>query len=130
MDKIADADQASTAIGKRRRWTSSEKREIVEQSLMPGSSVPAVATRYGVSASQVYRWIRLHRQAAAAGSSVPALLPVTLIDPNPAQRKGALRVSSAPLSGTIQLEVGNANLRVHGAADPYSLRLMLDYLLR
>jgi len=130
MDNVVDVDQPSAAVGKRRRWTTSEKREIVEQSLAPGNSVPAVAAQHGVSASQVYRWVRLHRQASAAGSSSVALLPVTVAAPDCRRGERAPRQAAHQPWGTIQLEVGNAHLFVHGAADPCSLQLVLDYLLQ
>jgi transposase len=45
--------------GRRRRFTADEKRRIVEETTTPGQSVSAVSRRYGVSASQVFKWRRL-----------------------------------------------------------------------
>ncbi len=50
----------TTAHGsRRRRWSSAEKRRIVEQTLEDGASIPAVARRNGVAVSLLYRWRRL-----------------------------------------------------------------------
>jgi len=112
----------------RRRWTIHEKREIVEQSLAPGSSAPAVAAKHGVRASQVYRWMRLYQQASEAGTSGAALLPVSVARRNHPRVVGAAHVPGQP--GVIELEVGNAQVRVQGDPDLCSLRMVPDYLLR
>jgi transposase len=128
MDRVTDQEMPA-AVAKRRRWTVREKREIVEQSMAPGNSIPAVAARHGVSSSQVYRWVRLHRQTASVESGVSALLPVAVAGPNHTHAERMVRGPAGEHSGTIQLEVGSAHLLVHGGADLCSLRVVLDYLL-
>ena len=128
MDSVTDQEMPAAAA-KRRRWTVSEKRGIVEQSMAPGNSIPAVAARHGVSSSQVYRWVRLHRQTASAESGDSALLPVAVTGPNHRRAERVARGPAGQRFGTIQLEVGSAHLLVHGGADLCSLRAVLDYLL-
>jgi transposase len=48
-----------TSIQRRRRWTAGEKVALVEEANQPGSSVSYVARKYGISASQLFRWRRL-----------------------------------------------------------------------
>lgn len=123
-----DHDEAVTALV-RRRWSADEKRAIVEEGTAPGNSVPAVAARHNVSASQVYRWVRQFRQESAPQSET-ALLPVTVAETNRGrrvERSAAAIVGERP--GSLELAVGNAHLSVHGAADLCSLRLVLQYLL-
>jgi|SRR5579884_2225870 len=39
-----------------------ERREIVEETLLPGASVAVVARRHGVNANQVFQWRQLYRE--------------------------------------------------------------------
>ena len=48
-----------TGTARRRRWNSSEKLRIVEETLTGGDSVSAVARRHGVAPNLLYRWRRL-----------------------------------------------------------------------
>lgn len=45
--------------GRRRRFTAEEKRKMVEEASAPGQSISAVARRYGLSPSLLFRWRRL-----------------------------------------------------------------------
>jgi len=58
----------------RRRWSVEEKRQIVSQTLVPGSSVSGVARRYDVNANMVFKWIRDPR--FNVGRDEPDFLPV------------------------------------------------------
>jgi transposase len=40
----------------RRRWTATEKLQIVEQSLAPNASVPEVARLHSLNPNTLYRW--------------------------------------------------------------------------
>jgi transposase-like protein len=42
--------------GKRRRWTTEQKRQIVAEGLEPGVSVAMVARKHGISSGQYYAW--------------------------------------------------------------------------
>ena len=65
-----------TSIQRRRRWSTQEKLEIVEESEISGLSVSAVARKYGVSPSLLFTWRRLAREgklsAIKAGEEVVA----------------------------------------------------------
>lgn len=50
--------------GRRRYYTVEEKRRFVEEARSPGSGVSTVARKYGVSASQLFRWRRLAEAGA------------------------------------------------------------------
>jgi transposase-like protein len=84
-----------------------------------------IAARHGVSTSQVYRWMRQHRQLDAPPMDGSALLPVKLIPSGARVRRQA----AGERAGSLHLDVGAARLHVEGAADLPALRLMLDYLL-
>lgn len=54
-----------TGTARRRRWSSSEKLRIVEETLRSGDSISAVARRNGVAANLLYRWRRLMTEGGA-----------------------------------------------------------------
>jgi transposase len=59
-------------VERRRRWSWSDKQQIVEEALVPGASISAVARRYGLHPSQVFAWRKAAREeglAKATGSS-------------------------------------------------------------
>ena len=49
---------------RRRRWSVSEKLEIVAETREPGVTVSLVARRHGVSPNQLFTWRRLAEQGA------------------------------------------------------------------
>lgn len=49
----------------RRRWTSSQKLRMVEETMQPGNSVSRIARQYGVSPAQLYKWRRLMLEGGA-----------------------------------------------------------------
>ena len=116
---------------RRRRYSVAEKRRIVEESFQPGSSVARVARAQGINANQVFSWRRLYQRGRLGGNVRPApaaeLLPVTIAD-SPAAPIPTAAASSSPV-GTIQLQLPRGRLRIEGAVDPHSLRVVLECLL-
>jgi transposase len=45
----------------RRRWSDEEKRQLVAETFMPGTTVHAVAQRHGVNTSQLFTWRKRYR---------------------------------------------------------------------
>jgi transposase len=58
-----------TGPERRRRWSVSEKAQIVAETLAPGASVSAVARRWQVCPQQVFTW---RREARAGFLTLPA----------------------------------------------------------
>jgi transposase len=120
------SSREDSASAKRQRWTIKQKRQIVEDTLVPGVSVAKVARSHGVNANQVFYWRKQHF-AGRLGNSNTALklLPVT-VDPSPS----AARVVPAerPSSGAIHIKLGQAQIRIEGNADPILVRMVLDAL--
>ena len=44
---------------KRKRWTATEKQQIVNETYHPGVSVSFIARRHGLSPSQLFQWRKL-----------------------------------------------------------------------
>lgn len=55
--------------GRRRRWSSSEKLRIVEETLDETASISVVARRNGVAPNLLYRWRRLMSEGGAVAVS-------------------------------------------------------------
>lgn len=48
---------------KRRSWSDEEKREICQQTMVPGVSIAQVARRYATNANQIHNWLKDERFA-------------------------------------------------------------------
>jgi transposase len=97
---------------RRRRWGSSEKASIIEESLRPGAVVAAVARRHDVHPNLLHHWRRQAKRTLADDGGLK-LLPV-VVAPSP-------RVDSQG-SGSIEIELaGNVRIRVDAAVDEAAL---------
>lgn len=67
---------ATVLVGRerRRRWTISEKRRIIEESFAPGASVSEVARRHEVHPNQLHGW----RKEARLGGPVDGVGPASV----------------------------------------------------
>ena len=70
-------------IERRRRWSISDKQQIVAETLKPGESVSAVAQRYGLHPSQLFAWRKAARDSRLIEGSGVEFAPV-VIAPEPA----------------------------------------------
>jgi transposase len=121
---------------RRRREHSAEfKRELVARSLEPDVSVAAIAMESGINANLLFGWRRQHldalSQAGAPTSSrspTAVLLPVS-IEAGSRENHGAPPAPPArPSSGTIEIEIGNARVRLRGTVDDANVRCVLRAL--
>jgi transposase-like protein len=130
---------AAVTGGKRRYRTKLERRKIVEEVLVTGAKTSTVAKAHGVRASQVNQWRRLYKQGLLESrADSTALVPVRILEAERAcdsTRVAEPLVERRPTmgrvsAGTIHLTLERAHLQIEGAADPCSLRLVLQHLLR
>ena len=132
----------------RRQHKKSFKAELVEQCLVPGASVAAVALAGGINANLLFKWRRDHlhskRLSGAASSSSTVLVPVQVTTgmdagvgrsqtsaPSPASASAPMAVvtqRAARVAGTIELDIGGAVLRLRGPVDEASLCSVLRAL--
>jgi transposase len=128
---IEPALAESPKTSKRRKYSIAEKRRIVEESFQPESSVARVARAHGVNANQVFTWRRLYQRGRLGTNVRPApvaeLLPVAITD-SPSAPIPRPAATSMP-AGAIHLQLPRGRLRIEGAADPESLRVVLECLL-
>ena len=120
--------QAQTVLAgastKQRRRTVRERREIVEETLVPGTSVSRVARRHDVNANQVFYWRKLYREGRLGGNVAPALLPVKVIE----KQAATVRGDESRQLGTMEIKVARGTLRVVGFVDVVTLRAVLECL--
>ena len=112
----------SEPAAKRRYRSKEERRQIVEETLQPGASVAVIARQHGVNANQVFHWRKLYREGRLeVGPAAAQLVPVRISE--------VVSGGQAPTkfyAGVIVVEIGRTRIRVEGAVDADSLRLILE----
>jgi len=145
MDTSRQVPEAITAKSgsengvQRQRRSIAEKRRIVEETLVPGVSVARVARVHGVNTNQLFGWRRLYLNGRL-GEQKPTikLLPVRVSESLPPVRthdggegSGSIEFANPkPISGTIHIELRQAQVRIEGGADPVLVRVLLECLTR
>ena len=145
MDTSRQAQEAITAKSgsasavQRQRRSIAEKRRIVEETLVEGTSVARIARSHGVNANQLFGWRRLYL-SGRLGEQKPTmkLLPVRVSESLPpvmphASNEAATSIEVAnpkPVLGTIHIKLRQAQVRIEGSADPELVRVLLECLTR
>lgn len=143
----AISEPISPPITKRRYRSVEERRRIVEETLVPGTSVAIVARAHGVNANQVFGWRKLYHSGllgsasstsgSEASTSSIRLLPVSVCADaqcQPAQTPVAVREQSEgdgePVGspGVIELTLAKAQIRITGKVEAGVLRVLLECL--
>lgn len=127
-------DQVTRGARRRRDHSPELKRELVARSLLPGASVSAIALEAGINANLLFTWRRAHldAKAHAAPNSLstpsPVLLPVTIEVPQREAVAASAPVASRQVSGTIEIDIGCARVRLRGVVDDSTVRCVLQAL--
>ena len=122
MSGYRSSPQFEMIASTRRRWTDTQKREIVAEIDAPNGSVSKVARRYSLHTSLLFRWRR--DLAAPRSESVPScvtaprFVPIALTAPLPTPPASALTVP--PSSIEILLADGRT-VRTASDVDPQAL---------
>jgi transposase len=123
---MSDVVGLSTDRRVRRFRSISEKLQIVQLTLKPGTSVAQVAQAHGVNANQVFKWRRAFERGELSESSV-ALVPVTVDSPRDEGRE--TEEAARPSTGAIHIELpGRATISVESGADSSLVRSILESL--
>jgi len=112
---------------KKRRRTIRERREIVEETLLPGASVSRVARRHDVNANQVFYWRKLYREGQLGNSADTQLVPVKVA--NDRSVETAKDDDFLPRSGTLEIKLSKGTLRIFGTVDVVALRAVIECLV-
>jgi transposase len=127
----------------RRRWSAEEKARILAESFAPGAKVSEVALRHGMNRGLLWTWRRQARMGATVGE--PAFVPLRVLDDGAASRTSpavsvppdqppstasAPRGSGEGAAGRIEVEIGDARVRISGSVDAAALRQVLRHFHR
>ena len=133
-----------TGEARRRPWTAEEKAGILAESFQPGAKVADVARRHGMNRSLLWNWRHQARKRGIGGEQT--FVPIRVVDgttatppcaavnqppddgcaPVPAMADGKARV----ITGTFEIEMGGARVRVSGVVDAAALQQVLSHLGR
>lgn len=128
MDTLAQGSQIGTPKPRKRHRTIKERRDIVEETLVPGASVARVARRHDVNANQVFYWRKLYREGRLGLGLGTPLLPVKVEAERPTEAvKGD---DPTWTSGTMEITLPRGTLRIAGSVDVVALRTAMECLLR
>jgi transposase len=123
----------------RQQYSREFKRQIVEQSLNPGTSIAAIAQRHGINANLLHKWRWSYRHGELGPVTAPStLLPVPIIAPvrlanNKPSKTATINASQATALAHgdachLELLFNETRVLVHGAPDQSTLRLVIDAL--
>jgi transposase len=112
---------------KKRRRTVRERREIVEETLLPGASVSRVARRHDVNANQVFYWRKLYREGQLGSSADTQLVAVKVAKDRSVEV--AKDDDFLPRSGTLEIKLSKGTLRILGSVDLMALRTVIECLV-
>lgn len=128
MDTLVQGSQVGTPKARKRRRTIKERRDIVEETLVPGASVARVARRHDVNANQVFYWRKLYREGRLGLGLGTPLLPVKVETERPTE---TVKCDDPTLSlGTMEIKLPRGTLRIAGSVDVVALRTAMECLLR
>lgn len=116
----------------RRVWSADAKAAILEETLVPGAVVSAIARRHGVTPQQVFGWRREARRALEAAQDptpmtfVPATTPAASALPSvPSPMRSPERAADG---AGIELEIGGAVVRIGAHASEAQIRAVIRAL--
>jgi transposase len=130
-EPVARRIEVFTGAGRRRKWSSEAKAQIVAESY--ASSVGEVAERYGLAKTQLFTWRRDARaEASAPADPVPLQFAPVLIEALPAPsspRPKRLRSRGRRGGdGGIRLEIRGVTVRVERGADAKTVAAVIRAL--
>lgn len=112
-------------LGRRRRWSDTERLRIVEASFAGSRLVSATARAHGISRSLLTTWRRMAREGKLGAEPGPSFAPVVLApssDGTPEQRSDAERIEIVLVNGR--------RLIVGAGIDPAALARVVAVLER
>jgi transposase len=127
VDTSDQTPQIRVERTKHRRRTIRERREIVEETLLPGASVSRVARRHDVNANQVFYWRKLYREGQLGSRTDAQLVPVKVANDRSVQ--AVKEDDFLSRSGTLEIKLLKGTLRLAGNVDMVVLRTAIECLV-
>jgi transposase len=121
---LVDTKRAAR-LAKRRNWPEAFKRQVVAETLEPGSSVSIVARRHDLNTNQLFKWRRELLPKEPPTAAETNLVPVEIVAA--AERRPPRR--RVERAGFIEIEFGcGARLCIRGEVVPKTLRQVIELL--
>lgn len=116
----------------RRRWSTDERAQILEETLVPGAVVSEVARRHGLTPQQLFTWRREARKAAqAVPTFVPAVItpePALVSEPPAALPRRKRRSRHHRRAAAIEIDVAGVKVTIENGASPATIAAVLGAL--
>jgi transposase len=112
-----------TGPGGRRRFGDDEKVRIIEEAVVPGAVISAVARQNGLAPQQLFTWLRQARRRTEAGRAEPAVFVPAVVESalpaKPVRRRRSRKRSRVSVrdTGMIEVEAGGLTVRIARGAD-------------
>ena len=143
VEPKVDKTLRESAHGARKRpnFPTEFKRQLVEQTFEPGTSVALIARQHDINANLLFKWRRQYRQGAygapvlaeqaapAPHEATPLLLPVSVIADTPAPAI-PIEAPVPTVDPVCEIEFDRARVRLRGNVSPAMLRLVIRELCR
>lgn len=113
----------------RRNYDVAFKKQLAIAACAPGISVARLALEHGINANMLHKWRREYLAVADSGGNELRPTEFLAVSVGPSRQPAAL-VAKPPVSssGTIEIRMGAALLRLEGAVDAATLAQVLRYL--
>jgi transposase len=112
-----------TGSGGRRRFSDDEKARILEETLVPGAVVSAIARQHDLTPQQLFTWRRQARRRSVIEQEELAPFVPAVVDPaigakrirrSRCDKRAGILASGA---GTIEIETSGVTVRIERGAD-------------
>jgi transposase len=131
-DRLEAEGEGITGATGRRRWSTDERAQILEETLVPGAVVSEVARRHGLTPQKLFTWRREARKAAqAVPTFVPAVItpePVLVAEPPAALPRRERRSRHHRRAAAIELDVAGVKVTIENGASPATIEAVLGAL--
>lgn len=107
------------------------KHRLVVAASKPGATLSSVARKYGVGVSTLSTWCKQSRQTAEPLDLIPIALEPTDSSSIAPLKFTANHPKASPervTDGSLEINLGQATIRVTGLVDPGALRVVLEGL--
>ena len=125
-DSVLSPSAPDSAKPTRRRYTQAYKRQVVEQSLQPGTSAAQVAREHKINANLLHTW-RWHYRSGllseASAQEATELIPVQLSSATSGD------LTSSVTERLLSIRCGELHITLQGEVDPATLQTVLASLL-
>jgi transposase len=137
MDVNVHSDEALLSsggrLGRRRRWSSAEKRQIVEESLAGNRQASLTARRHGIPHSLLFRWRKAYQEGRLGESDEPVSFMSATVMPDVQAEPDAApgQQFDDPCDWDRRMEIvvrGGRRVIVGPAVEPGALRRVLTVL--